>query len=122
MLVSFLSPFKPTLKMDANLANVLIVNHGSGLEFSPSETRSSQLPLEGSEGNSRTASRDARLFQSLAEWISLLLCIKLRNLGGPKLHQCPTMDGRDPAIPLQIPTNNGLSWFQSGAGFCPSTV
>ena len=25
-------------------------------------------------------------------------------------------------IPLQIPTNNGFSWFQSGAGFRPSTV
>ena len=25
-------------------------------------------------------------------------------------------------LPLEIPTNNGLLWFQSGAGFRPSTV
>ena len=31
---------------------------------------------------------------------------------------------RDPGmiIPLQIPANNGFPWYQSGAGFCPSTV
>ena len=25
-------------------------------------------------------------------------------------------------IPLQIPTNHGFPWLQSGAGFCPPTV
>ena len=58
---------------------------------------------------------------------------KPQGLAGPRLRlksYWDTVDGRilhhlrNPGmmIPIQIPTNNGFSWFQSGAGFRPSTV
>ena len=41
---------------------------------------------------------------------------------GPKPFRATFQKPWNESSPLQIPTNNGFSWFQNGAGFRPSTV
>ena len=33
-----------------------------------------------------------------------------------------TVDGRNPAPPVENPVKNGINYLLTGAGFCPSTV
>ena len=44
------------------------------------------------------------------------------TVDGCEIHFAPPKKPGNDAIPLKMPTNNGVPRLQSGAGFCPSTV
>ena len=55
------------------------------------------------------------LWAGLGRWKSL-------TVDGCEIHFAPPKKPWNDSIPLEIPTNNGFPWLQSGVGFRPSTV